>query len=63
MALYKSKPHIWGLVSVPAPSEASVERLESDSPLWGRSTNGLKGRWQKNAAPIQCPADLPQSSG
>jgi hypothetical protein len=31
-------PHIWGLVSVPAPNEVSVERLE-------RSTNGLKGRY------------------
>jgi hypothetical protein len=29
-------PHMWGLVSVPAPNEVSVERLE-------RSTNGLKG--------------------
>jgi hypothetical protein len=28
---------MWGFVSVPAPNEVSVERLE-------RSTNGLKGR-------------------
>jgi len=36
-------------VSVPAPNEVSVERLE-------RSTNGLKGRLGKKPSPIQCTA-------